>query len=101
MSDAKHTLGPWYITASDPEGIVYSADDTLIVPHQPIGYTTEVQWANARLIASAPALLEALEALQLDLENNGEVYVTDYARLAVIKDALALAKKEVSNASST
>ena len=55
---------------------------------------TEAQWAKARLIASAPALLEALEALQLDLENNGEVYVTDYARLAVIKDALALAKSE-------
>ena len=68
MSDIKHTLGPWYITASDPEGIVYSADDTLIVPHQPIGYTTEVQWANARLIASAPDLLEALKHAYRDID---------------------------------
>jgi len=62
----KHTLGPWYITASSPYGIVYGADHTVIVPHYPIGYTTEQQWANARLTASAPELLEALkEVLEL------------------------------------
>ena len=62
----KHTAGPWYITASSPYGIVYGADHTLIVPHYPIGYTTEQQWANARLTASAPELLEALkEVLEL------------------------------------
>jgi hypothetical protein len=42
---------------------VYGADHTVIVPHYPIGYTTEQQWANARLTASAPELLEALETV--------------------------------------
>lgn len=55
-----HTPGPWYRTSSSPDGTVYSADHTLIVPLQPIGYTSKDQWANARLIAAAPELLAAL-----------------------------------------
>ena len=72
----KHTAGPWYITASSPYGIVYGADHTLIVPHYPIGYTTEQQWANARLTASAPELLEALKEV-LELASQPHELCTD------------------------
>jgi hypothetical protein len=48
--------------------------------------------ANARLIAAAPELLEALEALALDLENNGEVYGSDEKRLGLIHEAIARAR---------
>ena len=61
MSEAaKHTPGPWYWTASSSAGTVYAQENhQLIVPHHPDG-ADENTFANARLIASAPELLQAL-----------------------------------------
>ena len=67
-TEAKYTPGPWHFTASDPEGLVYSEDaDFPIVPHQPSGFTRPEQIHNARLIAAAPDMLEALKVLLPDL----------------------------------
>ena len=46
---------------------------------------------NARLIAAAPDMYETLVMLRLDLENNGEVLVTDENRINLLDDAIAKA----------
>jgi len=60
----KHTPGPWRLA----EGSVVDQTNTVIPISgiaQPHGYVPEddVSWANARLIAAAPELLEALKSL--------------------------------------
>ena len=62
---AAHTPGPWRVD-SDPEGIVRGvvADDCMVCAM--IGWDVEYEdeeKANARLMASAPDLLEALQGL--------------------------------------
>ena len=68
MSEAKHTPGPWEATGNlvrspmhQPEGLprgvqIVECRDGYFLPH-----TAEAK-ANARLIAAAPELLEALKA---------------------------------------
>ena len=76
MSAAEHTPGPWTFS-TDPEGWSYYIHQADGAPYTPeysdvagvkIGNTVtgerkEIQEANARLIAAAPDLLEALEEL--------------------------------------
>ena len=58
-----HTPGPWYCTASSPDGSVYAAaDHELIVPWSPL--LSDRKMANARLIAAAPDLLDGYRALR-------------------------------------
>ena len=69
MSEAKHTPGPWEASGNlvrspmhQPEGLprgvqIVECRDGYFLPH------TEEAKANARLIAAAPELLEALERL--------------------------------------
>ena len=79
-----HTPGPW--TASEHgaytdykgNNIVILGDDLRIAVV--LGPDTDETQANARLIAAAPDLLEALEAL---LE--GDFNVAEKARLAIAK----------------
>jgi hypothetical protein len=64
MSKAKHTRGPWKVfepTRERPSRISVSTESGLVdIYDAPLTRETE---ANARLIAAAPDLLEALEAL--------------------------------------
>ncbi len=57
-----HTPGPWYVTGSGDTGTVYGGKmSRLIVP---FGTPNEPEdWANAKLIAAAPELLEGLKCL--------------------------------------
>jgi hypothetical protein len=59
----KHTAGPWYVTTSDEKGFVFAHIGKCIVPFcdETAGNMDGENWANARLIASAPDLLAALE----------------------------------------
>lgn len=67
----QHTRGPWempskpYIAGDTGEGAVFSGGDWEIVP--PLGESGPVAVvsgeANAKLIAAAPVLLEALQSL--------------------------------------
>ena len=58
----KHTQGPWIVSWSDHDnnGPVYFIDNVKI------GTSDKEHDANARLIAAAPELLEALKALDAD-----------------------------------
>lgn len=79
MSAAKHTPGPWAVNhAGDHTGItevfVYApncgVDDVSVAADIVDPVTSMPSEANARLIASAPDLLEALEAIEYALRMN-------------------------------
>jgi len=95
----KTTTGPW---KTDGHGIVTGGPDfctsiceTPVIlwrtGHGGKGFKHQVKQieqaqANARLIASAPDLLEALQDMIKYLDNNGkETDVSEYARQAVAK----------------
>jgi hypothetical protein len=76
----RHTPGPWAVTA---DGINIKTKDTDIMICENGGETGATEdKANARLIAAAPDMLEALE----NLENNG-VEIPDHAWI-MIKNAI-------------
>ncbi len=61
MTNTQHTQGPWDVT---PNGSAIYDERGVIICHlkTEVDYLPEAQ-ANARLIASAPALLEALQKI--------------------------------------
>ena len=69
---SKPAPGPWRLSATD-DTLVRSADNGLVaVAHGDYGCDWEVMEANARLIASAPDLLEALQTCMAALHWNEE-----------------------------
>lgn len=58
MSDAKHTRGPWGVK---PVGYGVSIEPDLAWVGYGSAHDKDIHDANARLIAAAPELLEALE----------------------------------------
>lgn len=58
----KHTPGPWYVTGSEAGGAMIVNTDTIIA-RWPENGPSRSQVPNARLIAAAPELLEALQAI--------------------------------------
>ena len=63
----KHTPGPWTATADPYSDVVVDASGReIVVVMDPNGE------ANARLIAAAPDLLEALESVWLWMENQAD-----------------------------
>ena len=105
----KHTPGPWeLVVENDPRGqpspmyrgliaFVESSPDRRLAIVDPIGNTVSHEdWlANARLIAAAPALLEALEAM-VDNANWDKVPQTEAEFDAMIvraETAICLAKE--------
>ena len=83
MTQFKGTPGPWYVSN---EGCMLIRDDAgLSIVAKYVGYTRdEEELANARLIATAPELLEALQLIM-----NGDFYMpkesADVAKLAINK----------------
>lgn len=62
----KHTQGPWHVVIEDGKPGVKSLDDFYITNTiDAAGYESDndTMFANARLIAAAPELLEALEGV--------------------------------------
>lgn len=72
MSTTKHTPGPWQVVAAMNRGMaictpvnVYDATDERVASVS--DYATDEALANARLMADAPALLDALaEVIRYD-----------------------------------
>jgi len=66
MSESKHTQGPWsyHYTSNHDDMIIDSEDDTVIYH----AANWPVDEANARLIAAAPDLLGACEAVAIEFE---------------------------------
>ena len=57
----KHTPSPWFVDASRQEGLVIRHDSKMVC--QIPGYGVGTRIDDARLIAAAPELLEALKGL--------------------------------------
>ena len=62
MRESKHTPGPWRVDANHPDYVLSATRCVTIIYGRP-GNATERE-ANARLIAAAPDMLEALKACQ-------------------------------------
>ena len=75
MSEAKHTPGPWQASDCDFRGVYAEGGAALVatchttsLPEGSQANRTDVTRANARLIAAAPELLAACEAVLHQLE---------------------------------
>lgn len=99
MSEPKHTPGPWHAVTIHPEGdssglaltyIRAIRDGHTEIAHVFPADILKRQAANARLIASAPELLEALEAyhtwMTADLDDVAEEYRRETGGFAPFKD---------------
>lgn len=65
MSEAKHTPGPWRILpTSRPSQFLVVAGDDKMDRHNGDSFSLQFKTANARLIAAAPDMLEALKAIE-------------------------------------
>ena len=93
-----HTPGPWKYFPHDPEisitGYAIETEDALEIAVTAFGLGPQEDKANARLIASAPVMLEALrhlleEALQTNENEHAWFYVSDDA---VIQARTAIAQ---------
>lgn len=81
MSTAKHTPGPWHATQWG-KTVVIDAPEYLGLAHlNHIGNimangrpALAIDKANARLIAAAPEMLEALKALLWQHDNHGQLF---------------------------
>ena len=86
----KHTLGPWVVDQLD--GNVYGASHVCVaIPHGPAGERKNIQDehdANARLIAAAPELKEALSAITTFLAREQARYPKSVADMPAIEDQL-------------
>ena len=86
-----HTPGPWAVHKNKGAAVPYSirTKETYLIGEvydSTIGDLTEVD-ANARLIAAAPALLEALERIVNNAPNAGSM-------VTIARAAIALAKRD-------
>ena len=59
-----HTPGPWYVDGLRKTRVATAEDLTIATAHAGADRSKNKAEANARLIAAAPALLEALEAAE-------------------------------------
>lgn len=110
MSKAKHTPGPWTVISSDPQAEFYEDGElsyfnplTVSVPGggqdicsfeydgSPISRNASVEEikANARLIAAAPELLEALEVISEAIDAYGGDLHNKLEGVQAVRDAIA------------
>lgn len=91
MSKSKHTPGPWDYSfeSIDPEWAVVKINGGLVVANV---NSHARQEANARLIAAAPEMYEALVALKRDLETRYGVLDLSLSVIEAMERALAKAE---------
>lgn len=90
----KHTKGPWVVRKSEPWVIAKDYGNQKSVVHLNISSApSERDLANARLIAAAPELLDALivakQLMDMDMDGWGTEAALEQAR-AAIKKALGV-----------
>lgn len=91
-----HTPGPWF--TSRPHGTIYieaRLRGSTLQEVAAVGPTEapEQQEANARLVAAAPELLEALQLLEAEMVLSGNAGSEDYGwKPAIEKTRAAIAK---------
>ena len=83
----KHTPGPWVASKRNQRTIVQQVlNDSYAVAEVHAVYGNEAE-ANARLIAAAPEMLEALEAIFINHEVKGMSETLNNKALAAIRKA--------------
>ena len=85
MSEAKHTPGPWVANCDIYPVMVYRVSEEM----EFVANTGESK-ANARLIAAAPELLEALQAIMRCSKEGGYLF-KDSSELYAARAAIAKA----------
>lgn len=108
MSNGKHTKGPWTVKPKGVYGHDENGSDLLIaVTRQPNGFQDsigsvlpdyDVDEANARLIAAAPELLEALKTAVAGWESDIRSEYDGTGILTRLLDQLEPFKKIISKA---
>lgn len=76
----EHTPGPWFIPESDPPIVRSKAngrDVCDVIAQEP----SEIDHANARLIAAAPCLLKCVEHVLIASEDGGDMNDIDFDML--------------------
>lgn len=63
MKEFKGTPGPWHYCADEPDWVTDSNDNIAVARVTRCNADAEAQHANAKLIAAAPELLEALHGM--------------------------------------
>lgn len=63
MKEFKGTHGPWNYCADEPDWVADSNDNIAVARVTRYNTDAEAQHANAKLIAAAPELLEALQII--------------------------------------
>jgi len=87
MSETKHTPGPWTVCCNENGTLGIDANKPDGTPCQPARIVTR---ANARLIAAAPDLLEALNQIESDLAMPPEPgLIVPIEREAAVKTVMA------------
>ncbi|EKS6455937.1 hypothetical protein M8U16_15915 [Enterobacter hormaechei] len=80
----KHTPAPWYFSNEGVLRVRAKDDDEVVCSYA--GYENcEREYANAKLIAAAPDLLEALQDALHAYDKHGEHPEWDFARAAISK----------------
>ena len=98
----KYTSGPWRVAESTPAARVHAGDFTFLITNTK-GADSEEWDGNARLIAAAPDLLEALELAQIAIlalirridpmnADNADIAALDDAERADLAATAAIAK---------
>ncbi len=90
---SKHTPGPWslpFITERPIQQEVFGPDERIARVELPGNSRHDEQVANARLIAAAPELLDALEKLLHETDEGTQLCAREFAEQA--KAAIAKAK---------
>lgn len=100
LTDLKHSPGPWRLADTDVVADAFG-EEVLIAGVYAGGYTRggngnrERLEANARLIAAAPELLEALKAILADC---GETTMDGYVENSIHSDEVNKARAAISKA---
>ncbi len=95
MSAHKHTPGPWAVRYDYVVQAPAYEDGRLVPVAQPYGVNCDGTdlFANARLIAAAPELLEALILLEAEMVASGNAGSVDFGwKPAIEKTRAAIAK---------
>lgn len=85
MKEFKGTPGPWNYCADEPDWVTDSNDNIAVARVTRYNADAEAQHANAKLIAAAPELLEALIKLVDIVDDMVHGPSTDAAHAAINK----------------
>lgn len=91
MTKPKHTPGPWTLEGSTIKGSDGGTICTFRYPIYPLSTGPDEYSSNARLIAAAPEMLEALKLTLKDLEAGSAAEVAMLKSIRVARSAIAKA----------